>query len=62
MLPRGTHRWSDFRNPDEVDHELTRHGLRQTALTGMGYLPLVHRAWWQRSTRVNWMGAWARPE
>ncbi len=61
ILPRGTHRWSDFRNPDEVDHGLARHGLRQVALTGMGYLPLLHRAWWQRSTRVNWMGCWARP-
>ena len=61
ILPRGTHRWSDFRNPEEVDAELRGHGLRQTALTGMGYLPVVHRAWWQRNTRVNWMGCWSRP-
>ena len=61
ILPRGTHRWSDFRNPDEVDQVLARSGMRQLALTGMGYLPIVHRAWWQRSTRVNWMAVWARP-
>ena len=60
ILPRGTHRWSDFRNPEEVDCQLRRHGLRQTALTGMGYLPIVHRAWWQQNTRVNWMGCWVR--
>ena len=61
ILPRGTHRWSDFRNPEEVDAELAKHGLKQTALTGMGYMPVLHRAWWQRNTRVNWMGAWRRP-
>jgi 2-polyprenyl-6-hydroxyphenyl methylase/3-demethylubiquinone-9 3-methyltransferase len=60
ILPVGTHRWEDFRNPDEVDRALAGHGLRQVALTGMGYLPVLHRAWWQASTRVNWMGAWRR--
>jgi 2-polyprenyl-6-hydroxyphenyl methylase/3-demethylubiquinone-9 3-methyltransferase len=60
ILPRGTHRWSDFRNPEEVDAELVKSGLKQIALTGMGYMPLLHRAWWQRNTRVNWMGAWSR--
>ena len=60
LLPRGTHRWSDFRNPVEVDAVLARHALRQVALTGMGYAPFVERAWWQRNTRVNWMGAWQR--
>ena len=60
LLPRGTHRWSDFRNPGEVDALLRRHSYRQVALTGMGYAPFVERAWWQRNTRVNWMGAWQR--
>ncbi len=60
VLPPGTHRWADFRNPGEVDDRLARHGLRQVALTGMGYLPLVHRAWWQASTRVNWMACHRR--
>ena len=60
LLPRGTHRWADFRNPDEVDAALRRHALRRVALTGMGYAPFVERAWWQRNTRVNWMGAWQR--
>ena len=58
VLPRGTHRWSDFRNPDEVSAELARHGHEQIALTGMGFLPIVNRAWWQANTRVNWMGVW----
>ena len=61
LLPRGTHRWADFRNPGEVDSILAGHGLRQLALTGMGYAPFIERAWWQRNTRVNWMGAWQRP-
>ncbi len=61
ILPRGTHRWSDFRNPDEVGAALTRDGFAPVDLTGMGYAPVLERAWWQRSTRVNWMGAWRRP-
>ena len=60
LLPRGTHRWADFRNPAEVDAVLRGLRFRQVALTGMGYAPFVERAWWQRSTRVNWMGAWQR--
>lgn len=60
MLPRGTHRWSDFRNPSEIDALLGRHALRKVALTGMGYAPILDRAWWQRNTRINWMGAWQR--
>ena len=60
ILPRGTHRWSDFRNPDEVDAVLAREGFRRFDLTGMGYAPVLHRAWWQRNARVNWMGGWRR--
>ena len=61
VLPVGTHRWSDFRNPDEVAAELARHGFTRSALTGMGFLPVLNRAWWQSNTRVNWMGAWRAP-
>ena len=60
ILPPGTHRWADFRNPGEVGDVLVGHGFRPLALTGMAYLPLIDRAWWQRGTRVNWMGAWQR--
>ena len=60
ILPRGTHRWSDFRNPDEVDDILRAEGLARFDLTGMAYVPVLHRAWWQASTRVNWMGGWRR--
>ncbi|MGI3776549.1 MAG: bifunctional 2-polyprenyl-6-hydroxyphenol methylase/3-demethylubiquinol 3-O-methyltransferase UbiG [Janthinobacterium lividum] len=66
LLPVGTHRWSMFRDPGEIDGIVRALGLRRLRLTGMGYLPGVNRAWWRANTRVNWMAAWqsrqARPE
>ena len=62
LLPVGTHRWSMFRDPGEIDGIVRALGLRRIRLTGMGYLPGVNRAWWRANTRVNWMAAWRRPE
>ncbi len=61
LLPVGTHRWSMFRDPGEIDGIVRALGLRRVRLTGMGYLPGVNRAWWRANTRVNWMAAWRRP-
>ena len=61
LLPVGTHRWSMFRDPGEIDGIVRALGLRRLRLTGMGYLPGVNRAWWRANTRVNWMAAWRRP-
>lgn len=58
VLPPGTHRWSDFRNPDEIKAGLARHGMSELERTGMGYLPVLDRAWWRASTRINWMAVW----
>ena len=62
LLPVGTHRWSMFRDPGEIDGIVRALGLRRLRLTGMGYLPGVNRAWWRANTRVNWMAAWRRPD
>jgi 2-polyprenyl-6-hydroxyphenyl methylase/3-demethylubiquinone-9 3-methyltransferase len=62
VLPVGTHRWSMFRDPGEIDGIVRALGLRRLRLTGMGYLPGVNRAWWRANTRVNWMAAWRRPD
>ncbi len=61
LLPPGTHRWSMFRDPGEIDGIVRALGLRRVRLTGMGYLPGVNRAWWRANTRVNWMAAWRKP-
>ncbi len=61
LLPVGTHRWSMFRDPGEIDGIVRALGLRRLRLTGMGYLPGVNRAWWRANTRVNWMAAWRKP-
>ncbi|MCB1531781.1 MAG: bifunctional 2-polyprenyl-6-hydroxyphenol methylase/3-demethylubiquinol 3-O-methyltransferase UbiG [Alphaproteobacteria bacterium] len=39
-LPKGTHDWSKFVRPSEMEALLRRHGMRITALTGMTYRPL----------------------
>lgn len=61
LLPPGTHRWSMFRDPGEIDGMVRALGLRRRQLTGMGYMPGVNRAWWRANTRVNWMAVWQSP-
>ena len=55
LLPRGTHRWSMFRRPDEVQALLHRGGLEVVETTGVGLNPLARRFWLARSLQVNYM-------
>ena len=55
LLPRGTHRWSKFRRPDEVKTLLHRGGLEVVETTGVGLNPLTRRFWLARSLQVNYM-------
>ena len=61
VLPRGTHRWAQFVRPDELEHAAAACGLAQHDLRGMGYLPVVHRAWWTRSVSVNYIASFSKP-
>lgn len=55
VLPRNTHRWSQFVRPVEVETALTPHGLQPCEIQGMQYNPLRHTARWCRDTRVNYI-------
>jgi 2-polyprenyl-6-hydroxyphenyl methylase/3-demethylubiquinone-9 3-methyltransferase len=54
-LPRGTHAFSKFQRPDELEEALARAGLAKSAATGLVYDVL--RDSWKRSTNmdVNYM-------
>ncbi len=60
-LPRGTHRWSRFRTPEEVAAPVRASGLRIVARTGVIYDPLRDRWITGRDMDVNYMVAAARP-
>lgn len=57
VLPRGTHRWAKFVRPVELAQAAVACGLTQLDQRGMGYLPVVHRAWWTRSVSVNYIAS-----
>ncbi len=60
-LPRGTHRWDRFIQPDEFAADLKSHGLHVTTIEGVVHNPLADS--WSRSsdTDVNYMIAAQRP-
>ena len=58
VLPRGTHRWSMFVRPEELNAALTPQGLIRQDLRGMHYQPWQHRASWCASTAVNYIAAY----
>lgn len=60
VLPRGTHRWAQFVRPAELQQAAVACGLTQHDLRGMGYLPVVHRAWWSRSVAVNYIASFGK--
>lgn len=58
LLPRGTHRWRQFVTPAELGRAMAAGGLQQQSLTGLRYLPGLHRASWCRSTAVNYLAVY----
>lgn len=62
LLPKGTHRWSQFVRPAELDQAAERCGLQRADCRGMVYLPLLHRAWWTRSPAVNYIASYGKPQ
>jgi 2-polyprenyl-6-hydroxyphenyl methylase / 3-demethylubiquinone-9 3-methyltransferase len=61
VLPRGTHRWSQFVKPEELEQAVEACGLAAGDRRGMAYLPAVHRAWWTRSLSVNYIASFGKP-
>ena len=61
VLPRGTHRWSQFVRPEELARAATACGLTEVERRGMAYLPAVHRAWWTRDLSVNYIASFCHP-
>jgi 2-polyprenyl-6-hydroxyphenyl methylase/3-demethylubiquinone-9 3-methyltransferase len=61
VLPRGTHCWSQFVTPDELESCTSACGLLPLQRRGMAYLPVMHRAWWTRSLAVNYIAGFGRP-
>ncbi len=60
-LPRGTHDWSKFLTPDELQALITRNGLRIIEKTGVVYHPIGDE--WRKSTDlgINYMVLAERP-
>ncbi len=54
-LPRGTHRWRDFRKPAEIETLLEAHGLATTGRTGVFVNPLTRRFKLIGDLGVNYM-------
>ena len=61
VLPRGTHRWAQLVRPDELNQAAQACGLLPHDRRGMGYLPVLHRAWWTRSLSVNYIASFNKP-
>ena len=55
LLPKGTHQWSRFPTPDEIDTLLQRDGIRVIRRTGVKVNPLTRRMWLSPSLSVNYM-------
>ena len=60
VLPRGTHRWAQLVQPDELKQATLACGLVQHDCRGMGYLPIVHRAWWTKNMSVNYIASFSK--
>jgi len=62
-LPKGTHRWSEFRKPEEIEALLKQGGLDVRQRSGVSVNPLTHAFSLTRRMNVNYMlMASRRPE
>ncbi|CAN5326476.1 bifunctional 2-polyprenyl-6-hydroxyphenol methylase/3-demethylubiquinol 3-O-methyltransferase UbiG [soil metagenome] len=62
VLPRGTHHWSQLVRPDELNEAARACGLLPHDRRGMGYLPVIHRAWWTKNDlSVNYIASFNKP-
>jgi len=61
VLPRGTHHWAQLVRPDELNQAARNCGLLPHDRRGMGYLPVIHRAWWTKDLSVNYIASFNKP-
>ncbi len=61
VLPRGTHHWSQLVQPEELNQAARACGLLPHDRRGMGYLPVIHRAWWTKDLSVNYIASFSKP-
>ena len=61
VLPQGTHRWAQLVRPAELDQAARACGLQPHDRRGMGYLPVIHRAWWTNNVSVNYIASFNKP-
>ncbi len=54
-LPKGTHRWADFRRPAEIESLLARDGIAVVQRTGVAVNPLTRQFRLTRSMPINYM-------
>lgn len=55
LLPKGTHEYTKFIRPSELDTAATRSGLLLHSLVGMNYNPLTRRYWLSDDVSVNYL-------
>ncbi len=61
LLPRGTHSYGQFIRPGEIGAWLRDAGLDLRDVRGLGYDPILRRAWLARDTSVNYLVHAVRP-
>ncbi|MFY7866876.1 bifunctional 2-polyprenyl-6-hydroxyphenol methylase/3-demethylubiquinol 3-O-methyltransferase UbiG [Roseateles sp.] len=60
LLPKGTHRWSQFVKPEELALAARACGLQPIDSRGMLYLPVLHRARWSTHQSVNYIATFGK--
>ncbi len=54
IVGKGTHQYSKFITPAELENWAAGEGLVKQDLTGMGYLPYIRKGWLSRNTKMNY--------
>jgi 2-polyprenyl-6-hydroxyphenyl methylase/3-demethylubiquinone-9 3-methyltransferase len=61
LLPRGTHDWTRFINPSELQRDARRAGLAPARMAGMRYNPLARTYALGDDVSVNYLAAFRKP-
>ena len=61
LLPRGTHEYAKFIQPNELASDARHAGLDVQTMRGLSYNPITRRYWMNDDTSVNYLVATRRP-
>ncbi|MEY2621393.1 MAG: hypothetical protein RIT26_1213 [Pseudomonadota bacterium] len=61
LLPRGTHEYAKFIQPNELSSDARQAGLDVQSMRGLSYNPITRRYWLNDDTSVNYLVATRRP-